>query len=356
MPIHAAPPPGHADAQAAPAHAPRAVRVLSYVESLTPHLFVPSRTRPVRAKHRELRADTQVRPHSHPWAQVAISTTGVLRLTVPDGAYIVPPSRALWIPPGVEHAVTMVEDADLRTLYFHQPPGRCGPGVARTQEEPWRQCRVLEVSDLLRALVREMPSEPDDAPPLPPELLHRERHLSALILDELRRASSVRLGVDLPRDKRLRHLCEAVIADPTRHATRARARARWRACSARSSPAPSRSGASRSSWRAPWPWPRAAGPSTRSRPSWATTAPAPSAPWCAAPWGWRRGGSWGHEPRAGGGAQAKSGPGAASAWHAGNAPGSARQRAGGGRVQAARHGQALLLLELAQRAGRLRAG
>jgi len=195
------------------------VRVLSYVESLTPHLFVPSRERPVRAKHRELRADTQVRPHSHPWAQVAISTTGVLRLTVPRGTYIVPPSRALWIPPGVEHAVTMVEDADLRTLYFYQPPGRCGPAVARAQEEPWRQCRVLEVSELLRAVVREMPTDPDDGAPPPPELLHRERHLSALILDELRRASSVRLGVDLPRDKRLRHLCEAVLADPTRHDT-----------------------------------------------------------------------------------------------------------------------------------------
>jgi AraC-like DNA-binding protein len=172
----------------------------------------------VRAKHRELTADTHVRPHSHPWAQVAISTTGVIRLTVPHGAYIVPPSRALWIPPGVEHAVTMVEDADLRTLYFHQPPGRCGPAVARALEEPWRQCRVLEVSDLLRALVREMPAEPDGTP-LPPEALHRERHLSALILDELRRANSVRLGVELPRDKRLRHLCETVLADPTHHET-----------------------------------------------------------------------------------------------------------------------------------------
>lgn len=80
---------------------PRPVRVPSYVEALTPHLFVPSRARPVRAKHRELTADTHVRPHSHPWAQVAISTTGVIRLTVPHGAYIVPPSRALWIPPGV---------------------------------------------------------------------------------------------------------------------------------------------------------------------------------------------------------------------------------------------------------------
>ena len=223
MPTHAAtrpaPPLDGPQAGSAPsaAPAPRATRVLSYVESLTPHLFVPSRERPVRAKHRELRADTQVRPHSHPWAQMAISTSGVLRLTVPHGAYIVPPSRALWIPPGVEHAVTMVEDADLRTLYFHQAAGRCGPGVARAQEEPWRQCRVLEVSDLLRALVREMPTTADDGAPLAPDTLLRERHLSALILDELRRASSVRLGVDLPRDKRLRHLCEAVIADPTRH-------------------------------------------------------------------------------------------------------------------------------------------
>lgn len=214
-----APPPAEPVAASTAGRAARPVRVLSYVESLTPHLFVPSRERPVRAKHRELRADTQVRPHSHPWAQVAISTTGVLRLTVPRGTYIVPPSRALWIPPGVEHAVTMVEDADLRTLYFHQPSGRCGPAVARAQEEPWRQCRVLEVSELLRAVVREMPTDPDDGAPPPPELLHRERHLSALILDELRRASSVRLGVDLPRDKRLRHLCEAVLADPTRHDT-----------------------------------------------------------------------------------------------------------------------------------------
>ena len=179
---------------------PRPQRALSYVDSLTPHLFVPSAERPVRAKVRQLAADTQVMPHSHPWAQVAISTTGVIRLTVDRGTYIVPPSRALWIPPGVEHAVTMVEDADLRTLYFHQPRGRCGPGVPRHQEAAWRQCRVLEVSDLLRALVR-------------------ERHLNALVLGELRRAAAVKLGVDLPHDKRLRHLCEAVLADPTRHET-----------------------------------------------------------------------------------------------------------------------------------------
>jgi AraC-like DNA-binding protein len=182
----------------------------------------------VRAKLRWLAADTQVMPHSHPWAQVAISTTGVIRLTVNHGTYIVPPSRALWIPPRVEHAVTMVEDADLRTLYFHQPRGRCGPGALDSESASahadgdsadWRQCRVLEVSDLLRALVREMPTAPDDGPALTPAERQREQHLSALVCDELARAAAVKLGVDLPRDKRLRHLCEAVLADPTRHET-----------------------------------------------------------------------------------------------------------------------------------------
>ncbi|WP_453932666.1 AraC family transcriptional regulator [Acidovorax temperans] len=202
----------------------RARRAVAYVDSMTPHLFVPTAQRPVRAKARQLRADTQVMPHSHPWAQVAISTTGVIQLTVDRGTYIVPPSRALWIPPGMEHAVTMVEDAEMRTLYFHQPRGRCGPQAlgsraAASEQAAWRQCRVLEVSDLLRAVVREMPTTPDDGPPPNAATLLRERHLSALLCDELARAAPVKLGVDLPHDKRLRQLCEAVLADPTRHIT-----------------------------------------------------------------------------------------------------------------------------------------
>ena len=67
-----------------------------------------------------------------------------------------PPSRALWVPPDMEHAVTMVGDADLRTLYFYQPHGRCGPGV-----EP--QVRKLTVffngDSFARAEGDEMPSE-----------------------------------------------------------------------------------------------------------------------------------------------------------------------------------------------------
>ncbi|MGA0608642.1 AraC family transcriptional regulator [Caldimonas sp. KR1-144] len=186
---------------------------------LTPMLFAPTRERPLRAKSHWLEADTQVEPHSHPWAQLAFSATGVMRLTADRGTYLVPPSRAVWIPPGVEHAITVVETCHLRTLYLHQAAGRCGPAVPRADEAAWRGCRVLEVSDLLRALVLALPTAPDGGEPPDAAELQRERLIADLLRDELRRARPVRLGVDLPRDKRLRALCEAVLDDPTRHAT-----------------------------------------------------------------------------------------------------------------------------------------
>jgi AraC-like DNA-binding protein/quercetin dioxygenase-like cupin family protein len=188
----------------------------------TPRLFEPTAQRPLRAKHSTLAADTRVEPHSHPWAQLAWSATGVLRLTAERGTYLVPPSRAVWVPPGVEHAITVIETAELRTLYMHQPAGRCGPGTASHvpgTPADWRHCRVLEVSDLLRALMLALPNAPDgDAPPSPTDLA-REDLIAPLFADELQRAPPVPLGVPLPQDKRLRALCEAVLDDPTRHDT-----------------------------------------------------------------------------------------------------------------------------------------
>ena len=65
-----------------------------------------------------------------------------------------------------------------------------------------------------------MDVQPDGAAePLDATLLHREKLICALVLDELRRARPVRLGVDLPTDKRLLSLCQAVLNDPVRHTT-----------------------------------------------------------------------------------------------------------------------------------------
>lgn len=187
----------------------------------TPHLFEPTAERPLRAKQTLLEADTRVVPHSHPWAQLAWSATGVLRLTAERGTYLVPPSRAVWVPPGVEHAVTVVETAAMRTLYLRQQPGQCGPGRPRGRgaSGDWRHCRVLEVSDLLRALMLALPHEPDGGAPPSEAELQREKLITPLLADELQRAAPVPLGIALPDDRRLRTLCEAVLDDPTRHVT-----------------------------------------------------------------------------------------------------------------------------------------
>ncbi len=180
--------------------------------------LVPDVTRPLRVRARRLAAATRIAPHRHAWAQVAYSATGVLQVTAEAHTYIVPPSRAVWIPPGVEHVVAVVEDAELRTLYLHVPPGQQGPAPlprdsAGTHNGSWTRCRVLEVSPLLRELVEQLDTSthPSDSP--------RQQALIALVQDELRRARSLPLGVGLPSDKRLRTLCEAVLDNPARHRT-----------------------------------------------------------------------------------------------------------------------------------------
>lgn len=194
------------------------------IPPLDPQRYGPSAARPVRAKARLLTADLQVEPHSHAWGQLAFSATGVARVTAGRSTFIVPPSRAVWIPPGVVHAVTVLEDADMRTVYLHQAEGQVGPGGPPAQQAMWRQCRVLEVSPLMRELVLELARIPapgrDASGQFPPdEPTERERCLAALIADEMRQAKPVPLGVALPVDKRLRALCEAVLEQPARHAT-----------------------------------------------------------------------------------------------------------------------------------------
>lgn len=197
----------------------RSARTLAQIPLLDPKLYQPHALRPVRSKMRELDKDTLIMPHRHAWAQLAISTGGVIRVSLPDATYLVPPHRAVWVPPGVEHAVTLVETARLYTLYFLPQAYGGGVQAAWMDDAAWQQCRVMKASALMRALVVEMDTRSDQAEPLMPEHLKREEHLSALLCDEIRRAPVIELGVRLPQDKRLKNLCESVIDDPTRHAT-----------------------------------------------------------------------------------------------------------------------------------------
>lgn len=175
--------------------------------------FTPTRHRPVRVRARTLEADTHFKPHSHDWAQLAYCSTGVLQVTAEQSGhaggeitYIVPPSRAVWIAPGAQHHVTVLEAAEFRTLYLD----------ASATPKGWTGCRVLVVSPLLRESIHALDAEQ----PLPAA---REQLLSSLVLDELAGADTQALGVPMPHphtgDKRLRALCEAVLRAPSERAT-----------------------------------------------------------------------------------------------------------------------------------------
>ena len=115
--------------------------------------FTPDAARPVRVRARSLSADAHFDPHRHPWGQLAYCTTGILQaMAAPDEpnlqavTYIVPPSRAVWFPPGMRHAVTVREAAEFRTLYVHADAVPAG----------WTSCRMIVVSPLLRELIQAM--------------------------------------------------------------------------------------------------------------------------------------------------------------------------------------------------------
>lgn len=161
-----------------------------------PPEFAPTPTHPIRVRSRPMPAGVRIARHTHAWAQVAYASRGVLRVATVGTTWMVPPSRAIWVPPYVTHEVMIVEDAFLRTLYVNEsviPPGLDA-------------CRVVEVSGLLREVIAALDSHGLSSA--------RERLLGALALDELAHSEPLPLSVPMPNEKRLRALCEAVIADP----------------------------------------------------------------------------------------------------------------------------------------------
>src|SRR5471030_643596 len=165
------------------------------------HLDIPAESsptlaHPIRVRSRPVSAGVRIARHTHAWAQVACTTRGVLRIAAEGSTWMVPPSRAIWVPPNVTHEVVIVEDAFLRTLYIDAsvvPPGLDA-------------CRVVEVSPLLREVAVAL----DDLT----ISRERERLLGTLALDEITRSRPLPLSIPMPTDKRLLALCEAVLADP----------------------------------------------------------------------------------------------------------------------------------------------
>lgn len=140
-----------------------------------------------------LAAGTRFPTHRHRTNQLTWAASGVISVTAPGGVWVLPATRALWIPAGVPHAL------------------RGGPAVARAvyvdrAPRAWRTPTVVVVTPLLRELAAHLAAEPG-APAA-------RRRAEAVLLDLLRPAGVAAIDVPMPADPRALRVAEAVVARP----------------------------------------------------------------------------------------------------------------------------------------------
>lgn len=161
--------------------------------------------RPLAAFARDYEGGHDTDWHSHERAQLLYATRGVMRVATRAAGFVVPPGRALWVPAGLPHRVSMQDGVAMRALFLRRDAAE-GSGPAETA--------VIAVEPLLRELILAACAEPLEWDPA-----GRGGHVAALILDEIARARPLPLGVPAPRDSRLVRLADALRSEPARGLT-----------------------------------------------------------------------------------------------------------------------------------------
>jgi AraC-like DNA-binding protein len=140
---------------------------------------------------------------SEEWGQLLFPSRGTLTVHTEAGLWVVPFHQAVWVPAGVRHDVEVAGGVAMRALYLHPAalPARRG----RLPEV----CRVVEISPLLREVLRRA---------LRLRTLDRrvvaERHLLAVLLDEIIVLPLAPLDLPMPRDPRGVRAAEWIRAEP----------------------------------------------------------------------------------------------------------------------------------------------
>ena len=81
--------------------------------------------------------------HAHGWGQLVYAGRGAIHVAAGRERWLVPPARAVWIPPGAVHCLRMMGRTALRTVYV--APDLCAGLPER--------CTGIDVVGLLRELV-----------------------------------------------------------------------------------------------------------------------------------------------------------------------------------------------------------
>lgn len=143
----------------------------------------------------------QIQPHWHSRSQFVYAIAGTMRVRTARHAWIVPPSRALWMPARTAHEIQMYGEVAMHSVYADEAAS-AGMPVA---------CAVLEVTPLARELIVR-------AAALPATYDERgdDGLLVRLLIAEIRRLPRSALDLPLPESEDLTRLCERILADLSR--------------------------------------------------------------------------------------------------------------------------------------------
>ena len=145
---------------------------------------------------------TRLAPHMHRESQLVYAAAGTMQVTTPKGRWLVPPDRAVWVPARLVHAIDMLADIEMRTLYFDLAwLKREGHGKKLAKEF------VVRVSPLLHQTILALFDDRNEA--------ERTALLLRLAMLELERAEDSATFIPLPQEPRCRRAADIVLADPT---------------------------------------------------------------------------------------------------------------------------------------------
>ncbi|MGF1700819.1 helix-turn-helix transcriptional regulator [Photobacterium makurazakiensis] len=142
--------------------------------------------------------------HHHNFSQLVFACSGVMIVETHENLWVIPSQRAVWIPAGTLHKVSMHGHAEMRNFYVQAEYGN--------DKELPKQSFVLNVTPLMRELLLHLATidlETADK--------HEVERLIKVVLDQLRSAHQITFYLPVATDTRLVTICEALIAAPSNH-------------------------------------------------------------------------------------------------------------------------------------------
>jgi AraC-like DNA-binding protein len=145
-------------------------------------------------------AGTRFDWHTHEDHQLAWAASGVLTVLTSAATWVLPPTRALWIPAGLPHETASDGQATMRSLYIR-------PGLSPVS---WAEPTPVAASPLLVELIGYLGGTLQAG--------HRA-HAEVLLADLLTPVPMTTIQVRLPVSAPARQLARALRADPADHRT-----------------------------------------------------------------------------------------------------------------------------------------